>query len=192
MNISYPSGHSIITDRASCRDRSGGVTLLLGPTNTGKTHYALERMLCYSSGMIGLPLRLLAREIDRWLDCLEYDRLAASMAAGCGERRSRRTFGQAIVRTFDQTARSSLSARGQSVSPNRRGRRRFGRNGLCKARGGFEPCAALHGLRVQGANACPRHQPWPSSSAREKILSPAERSHRHGGSGLGEREALSR
>lgn len=36
---------------------------VLGPTNTGKTHYALERMLAYRSGMIGLPLRLLAREI---------------------------------------------------------------------------------------------------------------------------------
>src|SRR3954469_21233645 len=35
----------------------------LGPTNTGKTHRALERMLAYDSGMIGLPLRLLAREI---------------------------------------------------------------------------------------------------------------------------------
>jgi ATP-dependent RNA helicase SUPV3L1/SUV3 len=36
---------------------------VLGPTNTGKTHYALERMCGYATGMIGLPLRLLAREI---------------------------------------------------------------------------------------------------------------------------------
>ncbi|MEO1561903.1 MAG: helicase-related protein [Pseudomonadota bacterium] len=36
---------------------------VLGPTNTGKTHYALERMLAYETGVIGLPLRLLAREI---------------------------------------------------------------------------------------------------------------------------------
>ncbi|UDF04424.1 phosphonate-binding protein [Asticcacaulis sp. AND118] len=36
---------------------------VLGPTNTGKTHYALERMLAHSTGMIGLPLRLLAREV---------------------------------------------------------------------------------------------------------------------------------
>lgn len=36
---------------------------VLGPTNTGKTHYALERMMAYRSGMMGLPLRLLAREI---------------------------------------------------------------------------------------------------------------------------------
>jgi ATP-dependent RNA helicase SUPV3L1/SUV3 len=43
------------------RDR--GVTALLGPTNTGKTHLAIERMLGHPSGIIGLPLRLLAREV---------------------------------------------------------------------------------------------------------------------------------
>jgi ATP-dependent RNA helicase SUPV3L1/SUV3 len=42
---------------------------LLGPTNTGKTHRAVERMLEHESGMIGLPLRLLAREV--------YDRVSA-------------------------------------------------------------------------------------------------------------------
>ena len=42
---------------------------LLGPTNTGKTHRAVERMLEHTSGMIGLPLRLLAREV--------YDRVSA-------------------------------------------------------------------------------------------------------------------
>lgn len=47
------------------------VTALLGPTNTGKTHRAVERMLAYETGMIGLPLRLLAREI--------YDRLTARL-----------------------------------------------------------------------------------------------------------------
>ncbi len=36
---------------------------MLGPTNTGKTHYAIERMLGYRTGVIGLPLRLLAREV---------------------------------------------------------------------------------------------------------------------------------
>ncbi|MEC8099871.1 MAG: helicase-related protein, partial [Pseudomonadota bacterium] len=39
------------------------VLFLLGPTNTGKTYYAIEKMLTYSSGVIGLPLRLLAREV---------------------------------------------------------------------------------------------------------------------------------
>jgi len=46
------------------------VTAVLGPTNTGKTHYAVERMLGYRSGVIGFPLRLLAREI--------YDRIVAA------------------------------------------------------------------------------------------------------------------
>jgi ATP-dependent RNA helicase SUPV3L1/SUV3 len=49
-------------------DRSAGhapsrLAAVLGPTNTGKTHLAVERMLGHASGMIGLPLRLLAREI---------------------------------------------------------------------------------------------------------------------------------
>lgn len=46
-----------------------GVTAVLGPTNTGKTHLAIERMLAHPSGMIGLPLRLLAREV--------YNKIAA-------------------------------------------------------------------------------------------------------------------
>ena len=47
------------------------VTAVLGPTNTGKTHLAVERMLAHGKGMIGLPLRLLAREI--------YDRVRAKV-----------------------------------------------------------------------------------------------------------------
>ena len=47
------------------------VTAVLGPTNTGKTHLAIERMIGHESGMIGLPLRLLAREV--------YDKLAARL-----------------------------------------------------------------------------------------------------------------
>ena len=41
----------------------GQITAVLGPTNTGKTHLALTRMMAHVSGVIGLPLRLLAREI---------------------------------------------------------------------------------------------------------------------------------
>nr|WP_109669533.1 helicase-related protein [Roseicyclus mahoneyensis] len=44
------------------RDR-GRIVAVLGPTNTGKTHYAIERMLAHRTGVIGLPLRLLAREV---------------------------------------------------------------------------------------------------------------------------------
>jgi ATP-dependent RNA helicase SUPV3L1/SUV3 len=46
---------------------------VLGPTNTGKTHLAVERMLAHHSGMIGLPLRLLAREV--------YDRIVKARGA---------------------------------------------------------------------------------------------------------------
>ena len=45
------------------------VCAVLGPTNTGKTHYAIERMLAHRTGVIGLPLRLLAREV--------YDKIVA-------------------------------------------------------------------------------------------------------------------
>ena len=53
--------------------RIRNVTAVLGPTNTGKTHLAIERMLGHESGMIGLPLRLLAREV--------YDKIAARIGA---------------------------------------------------------------------------------------------------------------
>ena len=60
------------------------VKAVLGPTNTGKTHLAIDRMLGHASGMIGFPLRLLARE--------NYDRVvrlkgAASVALITGEER---------------------------------------------------------------------------------------------------------
>jgi ATP-dependent RNA helicase SUPV3L1/SUV3 len=57
-----PISFSPATDR-DARARGAGVTAVLGPTNTGKTHLAIERMLAHSSGVIGLPLRLLAREV---------------------------------------------------------------------------------------------------------------------------------
>src|SRR5262245_31725048 len=53
--------------------RIRNVTAVLGPTNTGKTHLAIERMLGHDSGLIGLPLRLLAREV--------YDKIAARAGA---------------------------------------------------------------------------------------------------------------
>ena len=52
----------------------GRVTAVLGPTNTGKTHLAVERMLGHASGILGCPLRLLAREI--------YEKAVAVRGAG--------------------------------------------------------------------------------------------------------------
>src|ERR671912_2653339 len=54
---------SFSSNQAHDRARGAGVTAVLGPTNTGKTHLAIERMVAHSSGIIGLPLRLLAREV---------------------------------------------------------------------------------------------------------------------------------
>ena len=57
--------------------RARGVTAVLGPTNTGKTHLAIERMLGHSSGLIGLPLRLLAREVyNRVVERVGKDKVA--------------------------------------------------------------------------------------------------------------------
>ena len=79
--------------RAAIRPRGrAAITVVLGPTNTGKTHLALERMTGYASGMIGFPLRLLARE--------NYDRLVAKLG-----RRSRADH----RRGADPAARRALS-----------------------------------------------------------------------------------
>ncbi len=56
------------------RSAESKVMAVLGPTNTGKTHLAIERMCAHSSGAIGFPLRLLAREV--------YDRVCAIKGAG--------------------------------------------------------------------------------------------------------------
>jgi ATP-dependent RNA helicase SUPV3L1/SUV3 len=76
------SRHSFRSDKPI--PQRARVTAVLGPTNTGKTHFAIERMLAHRSGMIGLPLRLLAREV--------YDKIvrlkgAADVALITGEER---------------------------------------------------------------------------------------------------------
>jgi ATP-dependent RNA helicase SUPV3L1/SUV3 len=67
--MAFPSSPFASERAASDRVPGAGVTAVLGPTNTGKTHLAIERMLAHPSGMIGLPLRLLAREV--------YNKIAA-------------------------------------------------------------------------------------------------------------------
>ena len=65
MNVSQKPGAPGVGGR--------NVVAVLGPTNTGKTHLAIERMLGHASGVIGLPLRLLAREV--------YNRVVARVGA---------------------------------------------------------------------------------------------------------------
>ncbi|MBL8550035.1 MAG: helicase [Hyphomonadaceae bacterium] len=62
--------------------RQGFIRAVLGPTNTGKTHLAIERMLAHRDGIIGLPLRLLAREI---YDRVVREKGAAAAALVTGE-----------------------------------------------------------------------------------------------------------
>ena len=53
------------------------ITAVLGPTNTGKTYLAIETMLSFDSGMIGFPLRLLAREVyDKVIKKISIDKVA--------------------------------------------------------------------------------------------------------------------
>ncbi|PKB14041.1 ATP-dependent RNA helicase SUPV3L1/SUV3 [Novosphingobium kunmingense] len=59
--------------RAKARVSDSRIKAVLGPTNTGKTHLAIERLCAHSSGAIGFPLRLLAREV--------YDRVCAIKGA---------------------------------------------------------------------------------------------------------------
>ena len=63
----------MLMNRSPARGDASRLIAVLGPTNTGKTHLAVERMLGHASGMIGLPLRLLAREI--------YDRVVKARGA---------------------------------------------------------------------------------------------------------------
>ncbi len=68
QNLTAGSLSAATRDRASSRIRA-----VLGPTNTGKTHLAIERLCAHTSGAIGFPLRLLAREV--------YDRVCAIKGA---------------------------------------------------------------------------------------------------------------
>ncbi len=59
------------------KNHHNNITALLGPTNTGKTHIAIEKMLQYENGIFGLPLRLLAREVyDKCIQKIGSEKVA--------------------------------------------------------------------------------------------------------------------
>ena len=68
------NGWSTDENRTPASKGEGRVTAVLGPTNTGKTFLAVERMLGHAKGMIGFPLRLLARE--------NYDKIVKQKGSG--------------------------------------------------------------------------------------------------------------
>ena len=58
-------------------NQSNKIIALLGPTNTGKTHIAIEKMLEHDTGIFGLPLRLLAREVyDKCVEKVGIEKIA--------------------------------------------------------------------------------------------------------------------
>ncbi len=95
------------------------ITALLGPTNTGKTYLAIERMLAHPTGMVGFPLRLLARE--------NYDRVAAlkgedAVALITGEERivpKRPSYFVCTVEAMPLERRSGLPGRGRGPARRR-------------------------------------------------------------------------
>ena len=105
--------------RPTARDaRGAGVTAVLGPTNTGKTHLAIERMLAHSSGMIGLPLRLLAREV--YNKCVER---VGRRAGRADHRRGEDQAGEPALLGLHHrgdAARSRRGVRGDRRDPARR------------------------------------------------------------------------
>ena len=91
--------------------QGGRLTAVLGPTNTGKTHYALERMLAHRSGLIGLPLRLLAREIYDGLRRPLVRDFTHSTTALEGHRTSFLTKPKILELVKNQAGQASLAAR---------------------------------------------------------------------------------
>jgi hypothetical protein len=155
-----------MSDRSTRPGDLRSLTAVLGPTNTGKTHLAVERMLGHASGMIGLPLRLLAREI--------YDRVVklrgkASVALITGEEKI----------TPPRASLFRLHRRGHAAGPRGRvpGHRRDPAVRRSRARPHLHPPPAARPRQVRDHAAGPA--PWPRWSA---ACCPTPRSCRASGS----------
>ena len=83
------------------------ITAVLGGTNTGKTHYAVERMLARASGVIGLPLRLLAREV---YERAVHEKGAASCALITGEEKVVPTHARYLICTNEAMPMDDIRA----------------------------------------------------------------------------------
>ena len=106
--MAFSSSSTFANERAP----GAGVTAVLGPTNTGKTHLAIERMLAHSSGLIGLPLRLLAREV--------YNKIADRAGVGFGRADHRRGKDQAGEGAVLGLHRGGDAARSRRLVPRGR------------------------------------------------------------------------
>ena len=132
----------------SLSSAAGRLTAVLGPTNTGKTYLAIERMLGHESGMIGFPLRLLARE--------NYDRIvqvkgASQVALITGEEKIAPPGARYFVCTVEIHA-----ARPHGVVPRRR---RGADGGRSRARPLLHRPAAARARHARDHAAGRRHDP---------------------------------
>jgi len=84
--------------------QDGSIKAVLGPTNTGKTHLAIERMVAHSSGAIGFPLRLLAREVYDRVRAIKGDKAVALVT---GEERIEPDGARYLCCTVEAMPRSS-------------------------------------------------------------------------------------
>ena len=82
----------------------GAIKAVLGPTNTGKTHLAIERMIAHSSGAMGFPLRLLAREVYDRVRAIKGDKAVALIT---GEERIEPEGARYLCCTVEAMPRSS-------------------------------------------------------------------------------------
>jgi ATP-dependent RNA helicase SUPV3L1/SUV3 len=85
------------------------VRAVLGPTNTGKTHLAIERMCAHSSGMMGFPLRLLAREVYDRVRAIKGDKAVALIT---GEQRIEPPDARYFCCTMEAMDRLGMGANG--------------------------------------------------------------------------------
>jgi ATP-dependent RNA helicase SUPV3L1/SUV3 len=91
-------------DATSATVKDGTIKAVLGPTNTGKTHLAIERMVAHSSGAMGFPLRLLAREVYDRVRAIKGDKAVALVT---GEERIEPEGARYLCCTVEAMPRSS-------------------------------------------------------------------------------------
>ena len=102
------------------------ITAVLGPTNTGKTHLAIETMLSFESGMIGFPLRLLAREVyDKVIKKISLDKVALITGGTQG-------LGAAIARRLAENGAEGIITIGRSEEKGKEVAKKISEDTGCK------------------------------------------------------------
>ena len=158
MPVSFSPPHN-----RDARARGVGVTAVLGPTNTGKTHLAIERMLAHSSGMIGLPLRLLAREVYQKV----VDKVGATPSRSSP---ARRRSSRPILASGSPPWRRCRATSTSRFWRSTRSRSAPTWNVVTSSPTG---CSTAAAAKRPWCSAPPRSGPWSSGSSRAPYAEPA-------------------